>query len=129
MAISPPDSYRFVEHFVPAEVVSVEVTGDSLRATLWEIPAASRADMCVPARVFADRELLEAIKADRALEQLQNVATLPGIVDEHWQCPMSIRDTAFRSAVWPQPRCRMEWSLPAGWDTTSTVAFGCSPCR
>jgi len=49
--------------------------------TLWEIPAASRADMRVPARVFADRELLEAIAADRALEQLQNVATLPGIVD------------------------------------------------
>jgi Uncharacterized conserved protein len=48
---------------------------------LWEIPAASRADMRVPARVFADRELLEAIMADRALEQLQNVATLPGIVD------------------------------------------------
>jgi SHS2 domain-containing protein len=34
MAISPTDSYRFVEHFVPAEVVSVEVTGDSLRATV-----------------------------------------------------------------------------------------------
>lgn len=49
--------------------------------TLWEIPAASRADMRVPARVFADRELLEAIMAGRALEQLQNVATLPGIVD------------------------------------------------
>ncbi len=48
---------------------------------LWEIPVESRADMRVPARVFADRELLEAIVADRALEQLQNVATLPGIVD------------------------------------------------
>ena len=37
--------------------------------------------MRVPARVFADAELLEAIRADRSLEQLQNVATLPGIVD------------------------------------------------
>jgi len=35
----------------------------------------------VPARVFADRELLEQIARDRSLEQLQNVATLPGIVD------------------------------------------------
>ena len=52
-----------------------------LDETLWEIPATARADMRVPARVFADRELLEAIKSDRALEQLQNVATLPGIVD------------------------------------------------
>src|SRR5919109_1728442 len=49
--------------------------------TLWEIPAEARQDMRVPARVFADDELLEAIRADRSLEQLQNVATLPGIVD------------------------------------------------
>ena len=48
---------------------------------LWEIPADARADMRVPARVFADAELLEAIAGDRSLEQLQNVATLPGIVD------------------------------------------------
>jgi tRNA-splicing ligase RtcB len=47
---------------------------------LWEIPASARADMRVPARVFADEELLDAIRGDRSLEQLQNVATLPGIV-------------------------------------------------
>jgi len=49
--------------------------------TLWEIPASSRPDMRVPARVFADRVLLDAILADRSLEQLENVATLPGIVE------------------------------------------------
>ena len=48
--------------------------------TLWEIPASARADMRVPARVFADQQLLDAIATDRSLEQLQNVATLPGIV-------------------------------------------------
>jgi tRNA-splicing ligase RtcB len=47
---------------------------------LWEIPATARADMRVPARVFADHELLEAIEDDSSLEQLENVATLPGIV-------------------------------------------------
>ncbi len=47
---------------------------------LWEIPASARSDMRVPARVFADHELLAAIEQDRSLEQLQNVATLPGIV-------------------------------------------------
>ena len=46
---------------------------------VWELPAAARADMRVPARVFADRELIGQIAADRSLEQLQNVATLPGI--------------------------------------------------
>jgi tRNA-splicing ligase RtcB (3'-phosphate/5'-hydroxy nucleic acid ligase) len=52
-----------------------------LDETLWEIPATARKDMRVPARVFADRELLEAILGDRSLEQLQNVATLPGVVE------------------------------------------------
>src|SRR5919204_5499335 len=49
--------------------------------TTYEIPADARADMRVPARVFADEELLGAILQDSSLEQLQNVATLPGIVD------------------------------------------------
>jgi tRNA-splicing ligase RtcB len=37
--------------------------------------------MRVAARIFADLELLEAIVGDRSLEQLANVATLPGIVE------------------------------------------------
>lgn len=48
---------------------------------VWEIPAQARTDMRVPARVFADRELLDEIAGDRSLEQLQNVATLPGICE------------------------------------------------
>jgi tRNA-splicing ligase RtcB len=57
-------------------------TSDLVRVdeTLWEIPATARPDMRVPARVFADRTLLDAILGDQSLEQLQNVATLPGIV-------------------------------------------------
>src|SRR3954452_1727859 len=47
----------------------------------WEVPAAARDDMRVPARVFADAELVEAIRDDGSLEQLCNVATLPGIVE------------------------------------------------
>ncbi len=46
---------------------------------VWELPVEARGDMRVPARVFADRELIGQIAADRSLEQLQNVATLPGI--------------------------------------------------
>src|SRR5438477_1198795 len=37
--------------------------------------------MRVPARLFADEEILAAIRLDHSLEQLQNVATLPGIVE------------------------------------------------
>ena len=48
---------------------------------LWELPVGTVPGMRVPARVFADPELLAAIEQDRSLEQLANVATLPGIVD------------------------------------------------
>jgi tRNA-splicing ligase RtcB len=37
--------------------------------------------MLVPARVFADAELFEAMARDGSLEQLQNVTTLPGIYE------------------------------------------------
>jgi tRNA-splicing ligase RtcB len=48
--------------------------------TTWEIPASTRQDMRVPARIFADDEILDEIEGDLSLEQLQNVATLPGVV-------------------------------------------------
>src|SRR5918992_2316501 len=51
----------------------------------WEIPA--HGDMRVPARVFADDELLDAIREDRSLEQLCNVAALPGIVEASLAMP------------------------------------------
>ena len=43
--------------------------------------------MRVPARVFASREILAAIATDRSLEQLENVATLPGIVEAAMAMP------------------------------------------
>ena len=46
---------------------------------LWEVPKHFRPDMRVPARVYASETMLEAILRDRSLEQLVNVATLPGI--------------------------------------------------
>jgi tRNA-splicing ligase RtcB len=52
-----------------------------LDETTWEIPAAARGDMRVPARIFADDEILGEIAGDLSLEQLQNVATLPGVVE------------------------------------------------
>ena len=45
----------------------------------WEIPVSGA--MRVPGRVFADAELIEAIGEDGSLDQLRNVATLPGVVD------------------------------------------------
>lgn len=51
-----------------------------LQEYLWELPKETRPGMRVPARVYALEELLDAILNDRSLEQLANVATLPGIV-------------------------------------------------
>lgn len=47
---------------------------------LWEIPKTFRADMRVPARIYADEKMLEIALKDRSVEQLVNTATLPGIV-------------------------------------------------
>jgi len=46
----------------------------------WEIPKSHGADMRVPVRIFATREILEGIQDDRSLEQAVNSATLPGLV-------------------------------------------------
>lgn len=48
---------------------------------VWEIPVSYRSDMRVPARVYASEKMLGQIVLDRSLEQLVNVATLPGIVN------------------------------------------------
>lgn len=48
---------------------------------LYEIPKTYRADMRVPARFYADHELLAGALNDKSLEQLVNTATLPGIVN------------------------------------------------
>ena len=47
---------------------------------VYEIPKSFRPDMRVPARLYADEELLEAALGDRSMEQLINTATLPGVV-------------------------------------------------
>ena len=57
----------------------------------WCIPQSYQPGMQVPGMVFADEDLIEQIKQERALQQVANVATLPGIVgyslgmpDIHW---------------------------------------------
>ncbi len=61
---------------MPASSSTSELT--RVDDTLWEIPRTGA--MRVPARIFASEEILRAIAGDSSLEQLRNVATLPGIV-------------------------------------------------
>ncbi len=51
-----------------------------VREFVWEIPKTFRSDMRVPARIYADDELLEAAFRDKSIEQLVNTTTLPGVV-------------------------------------------------
>jgi len=58
--------------------------------TVWEIPPAYKEGMRVPARIYATEKLLREMD-DGVIEQVTNVATLPGIVnyaycmpDGHW---------------------------------------------
>jgi tRNA-splicing ligase RtcB len=46
---------------------------------VWEIASSFRKDMRVPVRVVASTGLLDQITRDKSLEQLVNVATLPGV--------------------------------------------------
>ena len=52
---------------------------DRIATNLWEIPKQARDGMRVPARVYTTESMLDAILEDRSLDQLANVATLPGI--------------------------------------------------
>jgi tRNA-splicing ligase RtcB (3'-phosphate/5'-hydroxy nucleic acid ligase) len=61
---------------------------NQITPTLWEIPQSWRQDMRVPARVYATSAMLDQIITDRSLEQLINVATLPGIV----KCALAMPD-------------------------------------
>ncbi len=45
---------------------------------LFEIPRSYRPDMRVPARFYANEELLDGALGDKSLDQLANTATLPG---------------------------------------------------
>jgi tRNA-splicing ligase RtcB len=57
----------------------------------WEIPTSYKPGMRVSGLVYADEAMLEAIREEQSLEQVANVAFLPGIVghslampDIHW---------------------------------------------
>jgi len=57
---------------------------------VWEIPISFKAGMNVPARIYATKKLLESMDSG-VIEQVTNVASLPGIVrysyamaDAHW---------------------------------------------
>lgn len=67
----------------------------------WRIPKTYQPGMRVPGLIYADERLLRDIKKEKSLNQVANVATLPGIVkyslampDIHWGYGMPIGGVA-----------------------------------
>ena len=67
----------------------------------WRIPVSYKPGMKVPGLIYANESLIPAILKDKALEQVANVAFLPGIVkyslampDIHWGYGMAIGGVA-----------------------------------
>jgi tRNA-splicing ligase RtcB len=53
----------------------------------WEIPKSYKPGMRVPGLVYADEAMLEVIRDEQSLEQVANVAFLPGIVERSLAMP------------------------------------------
>ena len=60
---------------------------EPLEAFAWRVPIGTVPGMRVPGVVFATDELARAIEGDNAIEQVANVATLPGIVEASYAMP------------------------------------------
>lgn len=72
----------------------------------WQIPMSYKAGMRVPGLIYVDQEMLEHILEEQALEQVANVAFLPGIVgcslampDIHWGYGFAIGGVAAMRVV------------------------------
>lgn len=57
----------------------------------WELPTSYKPGMRVPGLIYADERMLQSMEGEQAIDQVANVATLPGIVgkslampDIHW---------------------------------------------
>ena len=100
---------------------------EQIDANSWRIPKSYRADMLVDGVVFANDTLMELLRKDQALDQVANVATLPGIQgaslampDIHWGYGFCI------GGVCATDPAEGASSRPAASATTSIAACGSS---
>jgi tRNA-splicing ligase RtcB (3'-phosphate/5'-hydroxy nucleic acid ligase) len=68
-----------------AESLSVQL--EQIEPFVWRIPEDTVPGMRVPGIVFATEEMASRAVEDRAVEQVANVATLPGIVEASYAMP------------------------------------------
>lgn len=53
---------------------------DKISENIWEVPTAFSKYMKVPARIYADKPLLDAMRGDETLTQAVNITQLPGLL-------------------------------------------------
>jgi tRNA-splicing ligase RtcB (3'-phosphate/5'-hydroxy nucleic acid ligase) len=70
--------------------LNTDMTVNRITDEIWEIPVSEKTGMLVPARIYASREILQAMDSG-VFDQVTNVACLPGISryalcmpDGHW---------------------------------------------
>jgi tRNA-splicing ligase RtcB len=70
--------------------LNTDMTVNRITGEIWEIPPSEKSGMLVPARIYATREILQAMDSG-VFDQVTNVACLPGISryalcmpDGHW---------------------------------------------
>lgn len=87
--------------------------------------------MRVPGVVFASRDLLPDVAGDRSLEQVVNVATLPGIVGASFAMPEAAARLDAADPRSDQTSTRNRQRTPVAWESTTSsdreTAFGAEP--
>jgi hypothetical protein len=87
----------------------------------WRIPRHGK--MRVEGMVHADEKMISAIRSGQSLQQVVNVATLPGIIGKSMAMPDVHWGIDFPSGVWRPSTsgwASYHRAVRAVWDTTST---------
>lgn len=83
--------------------------------------------MRVPGILYASEALLREMD-DKVLEQIANVASLPGIVQAAYAMPDAHWGYGFPIGGWRPSAKRTAWSRRVGWASTSPAGCGhCTP--
>ncbi len=69
----------------------------------WELPTDYKEGMRVPGIIYADEKLIPSLINDQALDQVANVAFLPGLVYASLAMPDIHWGYGFQEGAWPPP--------------------------
>src|SRR6266540_7081238 len=77
--IYPLDPWMMGQELSSSGRTSANIPIKQIAQNIWEVPQDFQPGMKVPARIYADEELLAKMRTDRTIQQCVNVAHLDGI--------------------------------------------------